>query len=133
MYFVRLDEIVVIHDRIVSNIGGSLGIREPGLLAAIVEKPQAAFGGSELYPTIYDKAAALFEALCNYHAFVDGNKRTAVTVLEYFLYKNDVALLADKNQKESFILKTAVNNPDLAELAAWIKQHSKKAAKTIKL
>jgi death-on-curing protein len=127
MRFVSIGEIVAIHDRIISEIGGSPGIREPGLLAATAEKPQVSFGGDELYATIFDKAAALFEALVNYHVFVDGNKRTAIVTLEYFLYQNGLTLHADKMQKERFTLRTATDNPDLADIAAWIKRRTKKA------
>ncbi len=126
MYFVSINEIVRIHDRIVSEIGGSLGVREPGLLAAIAEKSQASFGGQELYPTIFDKAAALYEALVNYHVFVDGNKRAAIATLEYFLYQNGYTLQADKTEKERFTLHTATDNPDLTKVAEWIKRHAKK-------
>jgi death-on-curing protein len=122
-------EIVRIHDRIVSEIGGSQGIREPGLLAAVAEKPNASFGGSELYPTVFDKAAALYEALVNYHVFVDGNKRTAIATLEYFLYQEGLRLTADKTVKERFTLDTATNNPDLETVVGWIKQHSAKLTK----
>ncbi|PIZ62897.1 type II toxin-antitoxin system death-on-curing family toxin [Candidatus Saccharibacteria bacterium CG_4_10_14_0_2_um_filter_52_9] len=129
MRFVSLSEIVVIHDRIIAEIGGSTGIREPGLLVAIAEKPLAGFGGQELYPSLFDKAAALFEALCNYHVFVDGNKRTAITALEYFLHQNGYHLTADKSQKEHFTLDTAMNNTDLKKIATWIKKHSKRTPK----
>ncbi len=129
MIFLTVKEIVLLHDRVVNETGGSLGIREPGLLSAIAEKPQASFGGKELYPTVFDKSAAIFEALCNYHVFIDGNKRTAITILEYFLYRNGLVLDADKDQKEKFTLNTAANNPDLADVARWIKKHSKKAKK----
>lgn len=126
MQSIGINEIVEIHDRVIREIGGGQGIREPGLLAAIAEKPHASFGGSELYQTLFDKAAALFESLCNYHVFVDGNKRTAIVTLEYFLHKNGYILIASQNQKEAFTLSTATNNPDLANVAAWIKKHSKK-------
>lgn len=129
MKFIEIDEIVFIHDRIIDEVGGSRGLREPGLLAAISEKPQASFGGKELYPSMFNKAAATFEALCNYHVFVDGNKRTAITVLEYFLHKNGYSLHASKADKEEFTLKTAAEKPDLADIAIWIKKHSRKAKK----
>ncbi|HEX4774527.1 MAG TPA: type II toxin-antitoxin system death-on-curing family toxin [Candidatus Saccharimonadales bacterium] len=126
MRLVSLIQIVAIHDRIIKDIGGSLGIREPGLLAAIAEKPAASFGGKDLYPTIYDKAAALFEALVNYHAFVDGNKRTAIATLEYFLHLNNLVLVASAKEKERFTLHTATTNPDLTEVAAWLQTRTRR-------
>lgn len=130
-YFVYVSkkEIVAIHDAIVEATGGSLGLREPGMLAAVAEKPMAGFGDHDLYPSLYDKAAALFEAICNYHVFVDGNKRTAIAVLEYFLNRNGYSLDATKDEKEKFTLSIATSNPDLADVAKWIEKHSKKAKK----
>ena len=117
-------DILRIHDMVVQATGGSLGLREPGLLEAIVEKPQASFGGEDLYPSVIDKAAALFESLCNYHVFVDGNKRTAITTLEYFLHLNGLQLSADAKTKEDFTLNTATSHPDLSIMADWIKSNS---------
>ncbi|MEX2014801.1 MAG: type II toxin-antitoxin system death-on-curing family toxin [Candidatus Saccharimonadales bacterium] len=126
MFYITPDEIVLIHDKIVEEIGGSLGVREPGLLEAIAAKPQASYGNAELYPTIYDKAAAIFEALCNYRVFVDGNKRTAIACLEYFLFKNGFVLKISSVKKEKFTLQTANSHPDLADVATWIETHIKK-------
>ncbi|MCA1806779.1 MAG: type II toxin-antitoxin system death-on-curing family toxin [Actinobacteria bacterium] len=129
MQLVTIEEILIIHDTIVQETGGSMGIREPGLLVAITEKPRANFEGKELYPTIYDKVATTFEALCNYHVFVDGNKRSAIATLEYFLFKNGFSLKATAAEKEDFVLSTAKSHPDLADMATWIKKHSKKDTK----
>lgn len=127
MHSVTADQIIFIHDQIIKATGGSLGVREPGLLLAIVNKPAASFAGSELYPTVFMKAAALYEALCNYHVFTDGNKRCSIAVMEYFLHKNNLTLTASKQAKEDYTLHIATTNPDLADIAAWIEQHSKES------
>lgn len=126
MSSVNADEIVFIHDQIITATGGGLGVREPGLLLAIASKPSASFGGEDLYPTIFMKAAALYEALCNYHVFIDGNKRCGIAVCEYFLHKNQYVLTASKIQKEEYTLFIAIKNPDLADVATWIQKHCKK-------
>lgn len=117
-------DITHIHDRLIEATGGSFGLREPSLLAAIAEKPYASFDSQDLYPGLADKAAALFEALCNYHVFIDGNKRTAITCLEYFLYLNGHKLIASSTEREQFTIRTATHHPDLTEIAIWIKQYS---------
>jgi death on curing protein len=117
-------DIIRIHDRIIEETGGSLGLREPGLLAAVAEKPHASFGGEDLYPALADKAAAIFEALCNYRVFVDGNKRTAIACLEYFLHLNGQQLNASMAKREQFTLRIATTHPDLADVARWIQQHA---------
>ena len=126
MKYVSSDDIVVIHDDIVKTVGGSLGIREPGMLVSITEKPKTSFGGEELYLDVFTKAASLYEGLCNYHVFIDGNKRTAAIVMYRFLVLNGYYLTATNKQLEDYTLFIAVNNPDLVEVADWIKAHSKK-------
>ena len=125
MRYLTADDIQLIHDQIVTEIGGSLGVREPELLASIAVKPQAGFGGEELYPDLYTKAAALYEALCNYHVFVDGNKRTAAISLYRFLVINGHDLTASNSELERYTLAVATSHPDLADAAAWIKKHAK--------
>jgi death on curing protein len=128
MRYVTINDIQYIHDQIVGEIGGSLGVREPELLASIVAKPQASFGGEELYADLYAKAAALYEALCNYRVFVDGNKRTAALTLYRFLVVNGYDLTASNDELERYTLAMATSHPDLAEVAKWVKKHSKPVA-----
>lgn len=97
------------------------------MLVSITEKPKTSFGGEELYPDIFTKAASLYEGLCNYHVFIDGNKRTAAIVMYRFLVINGYELLATNKQLEDYTLFIAVNNPDLVEVGAWIKADIKKA------
>ena len=125
MRVLTIHEISLIHDSVVTSTGGSLGLREPGLLAAISEKPFASFGGEDLYPTLFDKAAAIYEALCNYHVFVDGNKRTGITCLELFLELNGYQLNTTAKEKEVYTISLADSRPDLADVAYWIESHSK--------
>ena len=46
------------------------------------------FGGTELYPTLVEKAAALGFSLIKNHPFVDGNKRVGHAAMETFLVLN---------------------------------------------
>src|SRR5580658_4725428 len=67
---------------------GALGVKNRDLLESAVGRPfQSAFG-QDIYPTIIDKAAALFHSLVANHPFHDGNKRTAVVSLQHFLVAN---------------------------------------------
>ena len=56
------------------------------------------FGGSEVYPTLEEKAANLLYFLTKNHSFSDGNKRIAATIFLYFLDKNN-ALFADGRKR----------------------------------
>ena len=55
-------------------------------------RANAAFGASEAYPTIEEKAAAVCCGLIGNHGFIDGNKRIGVMVLLLLLSKNGVDL-----------------------------------------
>ncbi len=127
MQYLTSDDIVFIHDEIVEQIGGSLGIREPGLLVSIANKPHTSFGGTELYPDIFTKAAALYEALCNYHVFIDGNKRVSAMAAYRFLTINSYTLTATNKQLEDYTIHITTKNPDIEVVADWLKKHSRKA------
>ncbi len=130
MLYISADDIVTIHDAVINEIGGSFGIREPGLLMSIAEKPKANFNGQELYPDIFIKAAALYEGLCNYHVFIDGNKRTSAIAMYRFLYINGYELTATNKELVQYTLQITTTKPDIVDIAKWIKKHSRKV-KTI--
>jgi death-on-curing protein len=125
MIYLEATEIAAIHDQIVELTGGSLGVREPELLKSIAAKPQASFDGTELYPDVFAKAAALYEALCNYHVFIDGNKRTSAIAMYRFISINGYELSATNQEIESYTLNIATSHPDLADVANWVKLHCK--------
>ena len=74
-----------IHEVIIAETGGILGLREATMLHSAVARPFAAFGGQELYETDFEKAAALFHSLVKSHPFMDGTKRTAFAAAIFFL------------------------------------------------
>lgn len=74
-----------IHEVIIAETGGLPGLRESTLLHSAVARPFATFGGQELYPTDFEKAAALFHSLIKSHPFMDGTKRTAFAAAIFFL------------------------------------------------
>jgi death-on-curing protein len=82
-----------IHARVIARGGGGLeGMRDAALLHAAVSRPFATFGEAELYPTDFDKAAALFHSLIKSHPFLDGTKRTAFAAAVYFLHERGYTL-----------------------------------------
>lgn len=127
MRYLEASEITAIHNQIVEATGGSLGVRESELLESIAAKSQSTFAGQELYPTLFAKAAALYEALCNYHVYIDGNKRTSAIAMYRFLVINGYDLDVSNEELENYTLSMATTHPDLADVATWIEQHSKKS------
>ncbi len=124
--YISLDEVLAIHDDMVERYGGSFGIRDLGLIQSAIARPQATFGGEDLYPSILDKAAALFHSLIFNHAFTDGNKRTAVTSTARFLHLNGYKLEASQKKLVDFPLKVENKHPDIDEISKWLREHVRK-------
>lgn len=82
-------EIIKIHEIIQKYSKTTPGIKNEGLLEAVVERPDQILYGTEVFPDIYSKAASLFEGIARWHMFIDGNKRTALMATQIYLQKND--------------------------------------------
>jgi len=106
------------HERVITRGGGSLeGIRDATLLHAAVAHPFATFGEVELYPTDFDKAAALFHSLIKSHPFMDDTKRTAFAAAVYFLHERGYTLQRPfpKDEIIRFCVELAAEGQRLAE------------------
>lgn len=103
MIFLTIEEVIQIHDELVSEYGGLHGIRDMGLLVSAIEMPKASMFGEYLHESVYDKAAAyLYHIVCN-HAFLDGNKRTGAATTLIFLIQNGYAVKFDMKKFEELI------------------------------
>ncbi|MDN3955947.1 type II toxin-antitoxin system death-on-curing family toxin [Sporolactobacillus laevolacticus] len=103
-----------------------IGIKDLNLLdSAINYSRQSAFG-EDAYPTIFEKAAALFQSLAQNHPFYNANKRTAYAALELFLRKNGYVILAEQKQKEDLTVELSdqQNNISVHDVSIWIEEHS---------
>lgn len=66
--------------------------RDHNKLESAVARPFQTFGGEDLHQTLFQKAAALFHSIACNHAFLNGNKRTAVMALDMFMTANGYLL-----------------------------------------
>jgi death-on-curing protein len=123
MRYLALGEVIELHQRLLTQTGGASGIRDLGLLESALAQPKATFGGSDLHPTLVDKAAALGFALVANHAFVDGNKRVGHAAMEVFLLLNGHEIRASVDEQEEVMLKIATGTMDRSALALWLKDH----------
>ncbi len=127
MRYLSAEEILALHDLLIEQIGGLLGVREEGLLRSIAERPKISFEGQEQFPTLFLKAAAYLEAIATYHVFVDGNKRTSAMVAEVFLRANGFEITVfNMEEVEAFIVAAAQKQKTLVDIAAWLEKNSKK-------
>lgn len=117
---------ITIHDDQIERYGGSHGIASLALLESGVMRPQASFGGGDLYPSVFDKAAAMMHSLIMNHAFVDGNKRTATVSAIIFLELNGYRLGVDQEALVKAALNVRHKKWDIKRLSSWLKKHSVK-------
>lgn len=124
MIHLTAEQVLFLHARIVEETGGSHGIRDVGLLESAVARPQASFGGEDLYPALWTKTAALTESLIGNHPFTDGNKRTGVAAAGLFLVRNGRRLTASNEELEAFAVSVAEKRASLEDMASWWEAHS---------
>lgn len=127
MNYLTPEQALFIHYRLIEETGGSHGIRDIALLESAIARPMAAVGGSDLYPDIFTKAAALMYSLIKNHPFIDGNKRTAITSSSIFLLRNGFQIIASNKELEQFTLEAASTKIEIEKIVKWFKKHSVKA------
>ena len=120
MRYLRLSQVLYLHDRILKESGGRHGIRNQGGLESALALPRQTFGETELYPSILDKAAILCFSLVKNHPFIDGNKRVAHAAMEIFLIWNNMELSAGIDEQEQTMLHLASGRMNHKELVAWL-------------
>lgn len=125
MKYLKLEEVLFIHDQAIKRFGGSLGLRDLGLLESALARPKASFDGEDLYTTIFDKAAVLMHSLLKNHPFVDGNKRTSYSVTGLFLQLNGFVLQNTHQESIKFTMSVENNNLSLEDMSLWLQKYTK--------
>ena len=109
-----VEAVKAIHREVLAAHGGAAGIRDETLLESAVAAPQASMMGQPLISDPIEIAAAYLFYICKNHAFVDGNKRTALAACLVFLEEN--GLLPDRklpvDDWEQFVLDVAASKID---------------------
>lgn len=123
MRYLSLAEVFDLHRRILEQTGGSSGLRDLGALESAVAQPRMTFAGSELYPDMVEKAAALCFSLVQNHPFVDGNKRVGHAAMETFLLLNGHEVEASVDEAERVFLALAAGGLSRGQLVDWLRAH----------
>lgn len=112
--------LLAVHDMQLSEHGGAEGLRDAALLESALAKPLnlAAYGE----PDAAALAASYGYGIARNHAFIDGNKRTALVAAELFLRLNGWQLIA--SDSDCIFTMLAVASGDLTEdaFAAWLRE-----------
>jgi len=116
--WVTAEDAILAHQQSIANYGGSDGIRDFGGLESALAYPKnlAAYGN----PGMAELAAGYLFAIAKNHAFVDGNKRTAWTVMRLFIGLNGGKLEYDKFDAVKFVEGVAGGVIDYDGARDWI-------------
>ena len=119
-----LPEVVMaVHQMLLAEHGGALGIRDENLLESALNRPRQRFDYDD-DPSIYDLAASYCYGLANNHPFVDGNKRIALTIASLFLEINGYSHNAPEPDAVVTIEDLAAGNLTEEDLSNWFRQYS---------
>ena len=123
---ISLKEVEIIHNILIDKFGGSKGIRDLGLLESALARPFATFDKNDLYPDPIDKAAAILESIAINHPFIDGNKRTAYTLMRLILLEYDFDISASQDEKYNLVISVSKGEFRFDEIKKWIGSNLKK-------
>lgn len=123
MILLTVDEIIMLHDKLLDATGGMPGLRDQGLLESAVFSINASFEDVEQYPTVEEKAARLCYALVNNHTFVDGNKRVGMLAMLMTLRLNGVVLQYTQQELIGLGLAVASGKAGYDKILRWILAH----------
>lgn len=118
------EDILQLHDKSIDDFGGAKGIRDTGLLESALARPFQTFAGEDLYPTAFEKAAAVAESLIINHPFSDGNKRTGMLAMITVLFEYNLALTASEDEMYNFTISIATGETKFEDIVLWLKQNS---------
>lgn len=118
MRYLTVEEVAQIN----ADLTGASLLRDAGLLASAVGRPSQTAFGEDAYSDLYTKVAALFESLASNHAFIDGNKRTAVVAAIHMLNWNGLDFIASDTEVIDIAIATAEHNVDLPKLAEFFRR-----------
>lgn len=124
MNYLSVTQLLFLHMLLLDETGGTPGVRDLGMLQAAAARPQATYGDVNLYPDVFEKAAALMHSLILNHPMLDGNKRLSVSAAALFLERNGQRLVAGNAEVEAFTLRAAQGLADVDAIAAWLRRNS---------
>ena len=124
MRYLRLSEILYLHGRIIEKSGGISGIRNLGGLESAIALPKQFFGGTELYPSLIEKAAVFCFSIVANHPFIDGNKRVGHASMETFLILNGTEITASVDEQTKVMLALASGEISRETFVQWLRNNT---------
>jgi death-on-curing protein len=122
--FLTLDEVVAIHRDQIERYGGSLGVRDWGLLRSAIAMPAATFGGRFLHADVWEMASAYLFHIVQNHPFIDGNKRVGAVAANVFFAINNIRLDATDDDYAELVLSVARGETGKSGIAEFFRTNT---------
>jgi death-on-curing protein len=121
--FPKVDTIISLHDRLISEYGGFHGVRDLGSVQSTFSLPQMTLDHDYFYSFPWGMAAAyLFFGVKN-HGFNDGNKRSSLAACLLFLLLNGFKLEMSDEELIELVVGVACNNIHRDEIGPLLKKN----------
>ena len=119
---ITFEEIIELHNSIIKNYGGDLGILNPSSLKFALNRIKY-YANTDNF---FHHLALLLRSITSDHPFVDGNKRTGLAVTIGILRDNNLYFSFSKEKYKEFILNVAKGKfNDIDKLSKYIKNNIK--------
>lgn len=113
-----------LHELSIIKFGGGQGIRDEGLMESAIARPYQTFDGEDLYPSSYEKAAAIGESIIINHPFIDGNKRTGFLAMLALLKDGDLEIVASNEAIYNFTIQISTGEIKFDQIELWLKNNT---------
>ena len=121
--FLDLAEVLEIHVDQIERYGGTAGVRDLPLLLSALAMPTAGVRGVYVHGTLFEIAAAYLFHIAKNHAFVDGNKRTALASALTVLDLNGITIEATADELVALVEDVLADRATKSESAVWLRDH----------
>src|SRR5437016_2196594 len=122
--WVLREVVLILHEQSLAQFGGSLGIRDEGMLDSALARPKNLFSYTK--PTPFELAASYGFGLVKNHPFVDGNKRTGFVVAVLFLELNGYRFDGTEADATVTTLGLAAGEISEEQYGSWLKSNSRR-------
>jgi death on curing protein len=121
VFFLGVDDLLELY---AEHVGSRERLVRPELLESAVALPQATMFGAELYPHLFQKAAALLRSIAQNQPFLDGNKRIAWIAARAFLAANGFDIRADADEGLTLMIDLAERKLEVDDVAEFLAAHA---------
>jgi death-on-curing protein len=118
--WITVEDCLSFHDKLLARFGGAGGVRDIGLLASALARPQHLFAHGK--PTLFEMAAAYAHGIVRNHPFLDGNKRSGLLAAALFLEANGVTFAAVEEEAVVQMLGLATDAITVETFAEWLRK-----------